>query len=474
MIALCDAHLIDCGLLVISDSFEAGDFDPIAYINTPYWQASRLGLDRIRELLERLERPQDSLRFVHVAGTNGKGSTCSYIASILQAAGYTTGLFTSPFIERFEERIRVNGLDISYEALTRVTLEVRKHAEAMAAECDDHPTEFELMTAVALQYFAESKCDIVVLEVGLGGRLDSTNVIDAPEVAVIARIGLDHTNLLGNTTAEIAGEKAGIIKPGCAVVSWPQDAEAMAVVDEAVRGCGGTVSCPEFSSLSVGEIIHVEEADAAAGQPSVLRSFTYKGVAYTTSLLGSYQPKNAALALEAVFALRSRGWNISDDAVHSGVAAARWAGRFEVLPRVSGQPLIVVDGGHNPQGAQALADSLADVFPARKVVLFSGVMADKNHAAMLATVLPYACAFVAVTPDNPRALPAPEYAAEAKRVVAELADGAELPVYAACDYDDGAKRAGEYAGTDGIICAFGSLYSIHQAKEAFRAAGLIE
>ena len=368
----------------------------------------------------------------------------------------------------------MNGLDISYEALTRVTLEVRKHAEAMAAECDDHPTEFELMTAVALQYFAESKCDIVVLEVGLGGRLDSTNVINVPEVAVIARIGLDHTNLLGNTTAEIAGEKAGIIKPGCAVVSWPQDAEAMVVVDEAARSCGGTVSCPEFSSLSVGEIVHVEETEAAAGQPSVLRHFTYKGVAYTTSLLGSYQPQNAALALEAVFALRSRGWNISDDAVRSGVAAVKWAGRFEVLPRVSGRPLIVVDGGHNPQGAQALADSLADVFPGRKVVLFSGVMADKNHAAMLATVLPYACAFVAVTPDNPRALPAPEYAAEAKRVVAELADGAEMRVYAACDYYDGAKRAGEYAGTDGIICAFGSLYSIHQAKEAFRAAGLIE
>lgn len=458
---------------MISKSFDAMDFDPVAYINTPYWQASRLGLDRIRELLERLGRPQDSLRFVHVAGTNGKGSTCSYIASILQAAGYTTGLFTSPFIERFEERIRVNCCDIGHEALTRVTLEVREHAEAMAAEHGDHPTEFELMTAVALQYFAECKCDIVVLEVGLGGRLDSTNVIDAPEVAVIARVGLDHTNLLGNTTAEIAGEKAGIIKSGCSVVSWPQDAEAMAVVDEAARGCGDTVTCPDFSSLSVGEIVHVDEADVAATRPSVLRRFTYKGVAYTTSLLGSYQPQNAALALETVFALRSRGWNIPDEAVLSGVAAARWAGRFEVLPRVSGRPLVVVDGGHNPQGAQALADSLVDVFPGKKVVLFSGVMADKNHAAMLATVLPYARAFVAVTPDNPRALPAAEYAAEAKRVAAGFADGAELPVYAACDYNDGAKRAGEYAGADGIICAFGSLYSIRQTKEAFRAAGLI-
>ena len=171
------------------------DFDPIAYINTPRWQASRLGLERIRELLERLGRPQDKLKFVHVAGTNGKGSVCAYLAFILKAAGYRTGLFTSPYIERFEERICVDGEMIGADDLRDATLAVREHAEAMALETGDHPTEFELMTAVALMHFARCGCDIAVLEVGLGGRLDSTNVIDAPEACVIARIGLDHTAL---------------------------------------------------------------------------------------------------------------------------------------------------------------------------------------------------------------------------------------------------------------------------------------
>ena len=202
-------------------------FDPIAYINEPRWMESRLGLDRIRELLDRLGRPQDRLKFVHVAGTNGKGSTCAYLASILQAAGLRTGLFTSPYLITFEERIRVDGVNIALDQLAEVALLVKEQAEAMT----DHPTEFELMTAVALVHFARQGCDIVVLEVGLGGRLDSTNVIDAPEAAVIARIGLDHTKLLGTALAAIAGEKAGIVKPGSAVVSWPQDAAAMAVVD---------------------------------------------------------------------------------------------------------------------------------------------------------------------------------------------------------------------------------------------------
>ena len=208
-------------------------FDPVAWINTPRWQTSRLGLDRMVDLLDRMGRPQDDLRFVHVAGTNGKGSTCAYLASMLQAAGLCVGLFTSPYILRFEERIRVNGCDIAQGELARAVEAVRPHAEAMEAVCGDHPTEFELMAAVALEHFRACKCDIVVLEVGLGGRLDATNVIDAPEASVICRIGLDHTDLLGSTLAAIAAEKAGIVKPGAPVVSWPQEPEAMEVVEAA-------------------------------------------------------------------------------------------------------------------------------------------------------------------------------------------------------------------------------------------------
>ena len=229
-------------------------FDAIEYINTPRWLTSRLGLERIRELLDRLGRPQDRLKFVHVAGTNGKGSTCAFTASILAEAGFKTGLFTSPYVETFHERIRVNGRNISDDDLTAATLRVRECAEAMEAEGGEHPTEFELMTAVALVHFAHVGCDIVVLEVGLGGRLDSTNVIAAPEVAAIVSIALDHTNLLGNTLAEIAHEKAGIVKKGSTVVSWPQEPSAMEVVEDAARRAGDKLVVPDFSLLSVGKV----------------------------------------------------------------------------------------------------------------------------------------------------------------------------------------------------------------------------
>lgn len=442
------------------------DFDPIAYINTPRWQASRLGLERIRELLERLGRPQDRLKFVHVAGTNGKGSICAYLASILGAAGYRTGMFTSPYIERFEERIRVDGVMISPDELRDVTLAVREHAEAMAEETGDHPTEFELMTAVALEHFARCGCDIVVLEVGLGGRLDSTNVIDAPEACVIARIGLDHTALLGNTLAAIAGEKAGIIKEGSAVVSWPQESEAMAVIEHAAAEHGCELRVPDFAQLEEGAIRWEDGA-------SPFRSFSYREwTDLRTGILGSYQPQNATVALEVVSVLRGRGWHIPDEAVRAGVARTRWPGRFEIVEGGSSPDgfAIVVDGGHNPQGARALADSLAEVFPGRKPVFVIGVLEDKDYPRMLEDVLPLGSAFVCVTPDNPRALPAHKLARAIRWTGQDLlgCSACVNPVVAR-DFEDAIHRARELAGPDGLICAFGSLYSVAALKEAVRA-----
>lgn len=439
------------------------DFDPIAYINTPRWQASRLGLERIRELLERLGRPQDRLKFVHVAGTNGKGSICAYLASILGAAGHRTGMFTSPYIERFEERIRVDGVMISPDELRDVTLAVREHAEAMAEETGDHPTEFELMTAVALEHFARCGCDIVVLEVGLGGRLDSTNVIDAPEACVIARIGLDHTALLGNTLAAIAGEKAGIVKEGSAVVSWPQEPEAMAVIEHAAAEHGCELRVPDFAQLEEGAIRWEDGA-------SPFRSFSYKEWAdLRTGILGSYQPQNATAALEVVDVLRGRGWRIPDEAVRAGVAQTRWPGRFEIVEGGSSPDgfAIVVDGGHNPQGARALADSLAEVFPGRRSVFVIGVLEDKDYPRMLEDVLPLGSAFVCVTPDNPRALPAHKLARAIRWTGQDLlgCSACVNPVVAR-DFEDAIRRARELAGPDGLICAFGSLYSVAALKEA--------
>lgn len=446
------------------------DFDPIAYINTPRWQASRLGLERIRELLERLGRPQDKLKFVHVAGTNGKGSVCAYLAFILKAAGYRTGLFTSPYIERFEERICVDGEMIGADDLRDATLAVREHAEAMALETGDHPTEFELMTAVALMHFARCGCDIAVLEVGLGGRLDSTNVIDAPEACVIARIGLDHTALLGNTLAEIAGEKAGIIKDGCPVVSWPQEPEAMAVIERAAAAHGCQLHVPAFSQLQEGSIRWPCE-DAALAAPS--RAFSYGPFAdLRTRLIGSYQPQNAAVALETVEALRAGGWRISDEAVREGIALAAWPGRFEVVEGGTAPDgfAIVVDGGHNPQGARALADSLAEAFPRRKPVFVIGVLEDKAYPEMLEAVLPLGSAFVCVTPESPRALPAHKLARAIRWTGQDLlgCSACVNPVVAR-DFEDAVARARQLAGPEGLICAFGSLYSVAAIKEAVEA-----
>ena len=567
-------------------------FDAIEYINTPRWLTSRLGLERIRELLDRLGRPQDRLKFVHVAGTNGKGSTCAFTASILTEAGFKTGLFTSPYVETFHERIRVNGRNISDEDLTAATLRVRECAEAMEAEGGEHPTEFELMTAVALVHFAHVGCDIVVLEVGLGGRLDSTNVIAAPEVAAIVSIALDHTNLLGNTLAEIAHEKAGIVKEGSTVVSWPQEPSAMEVVEDAARRAGDKLVVPDFSMLSVGKVTrgaalltrgtaleheghtpcsdsprcaaelraehapHAQELqvgvegdstcetasergqhapcsdsprcaaelraervapaqklqvsssiDAGFGgrmpravphEPNVpsgtfvraqdclsmayahrtpmsqvesavpMRQFSYRGREYATRLLGSYQPSNAAMAIEIAGALREHGWEIPNEAIARGIAETRWSARFEVLDQPAGMPTVVIDGGHNPQGAGVLADSLRDVFPGKRPVFLVGILADKDYRSMLRAVAPLASAFVCVTPPNPRALDAADLAETIREICDEL--GVRATVEIAGDFDGAVSAARRIAGSEGLICAFGSLYSIADVKAAFLRA----
>lgn len=428
------------------------DFDPIAYINEPRWQESRLGLERTRELLDRMGRPQDKLKFAHVAGTNGKGSVCAYLESVLRAAGYKTGLFTSPYILTFEERIRVNGENISSDDLRDVTLFVREHAEAMAEKTGEHPTEFELMTAVAFEHFARSGCDIVVCEVGLGGRLDSTNIIDGAEVCVITRIGLDHVEFLGDTPAAIAREKAGIIKPGCEVVSWPQeDAGALESVASAASAAGCDLHVADLSQLVVGSVNRG------------VRDFSYKGRDFTTTLLGSYQPSNAAVAIEATEALRRRGWAIDDDMLVEGIAKTAWPGRFEVVS--SDGPVIIVDGGHNPQGANVLAESLRDVFPGQRVVFLMSVLADKDYRPMIESVMPLARAFVCATPPNPRALAASDLK-DVIQSIAESMGADDVTVECAGGFEDAFETARSIAGADGVLCAFGSLYSISSLKAA--------
>lgn len=415
-------------------------FDAKAYLQQGSWRDMDLGLDRTRALLAALGNPQDAYPIVHVAGTNGKGSTSAFIAGILQVAGYDTGLFTSPFILRFNERIQVNRVDISDGELDEVARAVRD----AAASIDVHPTAFELITAVALEHFRRRGCDAVVLEVGLGGRLDATNVV-VPAACAITSIAFDHMRILGDTLAQIAAEKAGIVKPGVPVVSYHQAPEAQAVIEDACRAAGSVLVSPRFGR------IHVR-------QEGFSQVFSYDGIAdVRLSLLGTYQPCNAVMAIEVARVLRTRGLAISDDAIKRGLETTRWSGRFEL---VAASPTTIVDGGHNEQGAAMLASSLRAYFPHRTVTFVAGMLKDKRYRDMVALVAPLAAKVYCVEPPEPeRALPAADLAQEFVR--AGVADAV-----ACASIADGVHRARTEASPDDVVCCFGSLYSISEVMEA--------
>jgi len=283
--------------------------EALDFIHATSWQGSRLGLARIEELMALLGNPQKQLRFIHVAGTNGKGSVCAMLSEILARAGYTTGLYTSPHLFRVNERMKVNGADISDEELTHLAEQVAP----VVAQMEDSPTEFERITAMALLYFQKKHCDVVVLEVGLGGRLDSTNVIDAPDAAVITNIALEHTEVLGDTPTKIAGEKSGIIKPGADVILSAQSAEVEAVVRRTCeeRGCALRVTDPDAEKLNACDL---------SGQTLDYRDRKELRL----RLLGDYQYKNVSVALDTVDVLNARGYKIPESAVRAGLSEVLW------------------------------------------------------------------------------------------------------------------------------------------------------
>lgn len=415
--------------------------EALSYIHSICWKGSKLGLDRTRELLGKLDDPQKELKFIHIAGTNGKGSTAAMLSSILEEAGYRVGLYTSPFINRFNERMQVNHQPIPDEELAALTEYVRPHADAMA----DSPTEFELITALAMVWFARQKCDIVVLEVGMGGELDSTNIIDVPEAAVIAAMGLDHVKELGPTMADIARAKAGIIKEGGRVVSYGGNPEADEVIAAVCRARNASLCQPDFSAIVPGDF-------SLEGQ-----TFSYKGWrGLRIPLVGAYQMNNAAVVLETVEVLRQRGWNISDEAVRQGLADTRWPARFEVLRR---DPVFIVDGGHNPHGIRATAESLSRLFPGRKITFVTGVMADKDVEHILGLIVPLAEQFFTVRPDNPRAMDAGELARRIEAMGAKAT--------ACASVRDGVDRAIQAEGPHGVACALGSLYMSGEVRSCF-------
>lgn len=393
------------------------------------------GLERISALLEKLGNPQKQLKFVHVAGTNGKGTTCTLIAGALKAAGYRTGLYTSPYVLEFRERFQIDGKMIPEEELIQQVQVVSAAADEMEAK-GETITEFEFITALALRWFAHRKCDIVVLEVGMGGRFDATNVIDVPEVAAVASISLDHTAVLGDTVGQIAFEKAGIIKPGGTVVCYPdQKPEALLVLEEAAKERGANFRLAQLSM--------VKEQERSIYGTLLL----YRAEPLLVPFVGQHQVKNAVTALTALEVLQEKGWKISLRAIQEGFAQARIPARMEILGR---DPLILLDGGHNPGCAAALRDVLTQHLSGKKLVAVMGMMADKDSRTALSILAPLFSAVRTLRPENPRSLSAEELAEEAA-VWCEDSQPCQEGAQALAE-------AEKLAGEDGAVIVCGSFY----------------
>ncbi len=407
--------------------------EALEYIHSINWTFCKPGLERIGELCAALGNPQRKLRFVHVAGTNGKGSFCSMLESVLRHAGYKVGLYTSPYIKVFNERMRVDGENISDEALAKITEEVRPIADAMT----DKPTEFELITAIAFLYFAREGCEVVVLEAGMGGRLDSTNIIDTSILSVITGISLDHTAFLGDTVEKIAAEKAGIIKEKVPVLFGGSDEAAAKVIEKRAAERSARFLRPDYSLIK--------------NLSSTLRgtSFEYKKREVKLNLLGLYQPRNASLVLEAIDILKDGGMKIPENAVFEGLSDARWSARFEIINH---SPLIIFDGAHNPEGISSATESIKHYFGAEKVIVVSGVLRDKDYNFIAEKLARVASSAYTITPDNPRALPAESFA----ELLCSLGVSAK-PSETIRGALAGAVRRADETG-EAIVC-LGSLYT---------------
>lgn len=418
--------------------------EALSYIHSVSWKGSKPGLTRITELMNRLGDPQKELKYIHIVGTNGKGSTAAMLSSVLSEAGYRTGLFTSPYITCFRERMQINGVMISEQELAKTVQAVRCLAEQMA----DKPTEFEFITAVALVWFAKQRCDIVVMEAGMGGELDSTNVIPAPEIAVFTNIGLDHTEYLGDTVEQIAQTKAGILKSDCQCVLYPNLPSVEQVISEACAKQDIPLYQPDFSKIAV-------KSQTLAGQ-----KFDYQAREnLKLSLLGTHQLCNAAVVLTVIDCLVARKWHITEEAIYAGLQKTEWPGRLEVLCE---EPLFLLDGGHNPQCIQALCRAIQTYLPEQKLLLVTGVLADKDYSAMYEQIMPLTAASLTLTPPNPRAMPAAQLAEYLRRY--------DKPVTVCDTVYSAVQTAIDMARAQNMaVLACGSLYMAGQIRACFKA-----
>lgn len=393
------------------------------------------GLDSIRALCGRLGNPQQELQFVHIAGTNGKGSVSAYLASVLKQGGYRVGRFLSPVLFEYRERIQVNDRPITRKALCEGMELLKKACEEMRKEGMPHPTPFEMETALGFWYFREKGCDIVILETGMGGLLDATNVVENTCAAVLTSISMDHMSYLGGTLPEIAAQKAGIIKKGCDVITAVQEPEVMRVILQKAEAAGCSVHVAEEANIS-GVHYGLEK-----------QKFAYRGVKIEISLAGRYQIANAAVALETLEVLREKGFPVAEPKLREGMAQTRWPGRFTVIGR---KPYFIVDGAHNADAAGKLAESLREYFPGRRMIYIMGVLKDKEYGKIIELTHSLADQIITVTtPEEPRALPAYLLAGEVAKV--------HTCVTAADSLEEAVEMSYLLAGKEDVIVAFGSL-----------------
>jgi dihydrofolate synthase / folylpolyglutamate synthase len=420
--------------------------------------AQKFDLAHMRVLLRAMNHPERGFRSVLIAGTNGKGSTAATLASILISSGLKTGLYTSPHLLRINERIRINGEEISDDEFARLHGEVDDTAEKLIEQGDLpwHPSFFEMMTAIAFAYFARECVDIAVLEVGMGGRLDATNVVE-PLVSVITDISLDHQKFLGNTVGEIAREKAGIIRPGEVVVTLPQQPEANDVIGNTIleleaEGVSAVQYVPPISPASTEYRVASVEKVVQRYRLQVMG----KMILVESPLVGRHQLRNVALAVAAAEELSKKGLaGITAETIERGIRETRWPGRFQVLQARGGWPEIVLDVAHNPAGAWALRSALSERYEDRSLILVFGAMRDKAISEMAEILFPLAERVIATRPENPRAAPPEEIRQAGKRTGAEIE--------AAADVASGLQRARAAAGQGAVIVVTGSIYLVGEA-----------
>lgn len=411
------------------------------FIHSVSWKGSRPGLDRTYELLEKINNPQNDLKFIHVAGTNGKGSFCSMLNSVLCREGYKVGLYTSPYIESFNERMRVQGENISDTELAEITEYVRPFAESMT----DSPTEFELITVIAFEYFKRHNCDFVVLECGMGGRLDSTNVINTSVLSVITGISLDHTAFLGDTVEKIAAEKAGIIKHGVPCLYCGADKSARDVIGERAKSLSS-----EFFTTD-GMIPKIKKMDF---EGTVFDIEGYSDIKIT--LLGEYQTKNAVNVIKAFEILNDLGIHISRESLYEGLCSTYWKARFEMINK---SPIFISDGGHNPEGVNSAIESVKKYFGLSKVNIVTGVLADKDYRYMAGRMSEVAQRVFCLTPNNPRALDSAKYA--------EVFRSLGIEAYSYKSISEAVKSAmNDARENDRAVICLGSLYIYADVKKA--------